>query len=94
MEKPANYSVVVFGPRRAGMGRTHGAAVVVLLLFGGVEHVHHGHTQVDTQCVDHEETEAGQQGQAVACRATCWSWRIKKKKKKASGIVKTNVLGR
>lgn len=42
-------------------------------LVGGIKHVHHGHTKVHPQGVDHKEGEAGEQRQAVARGAACWS---------------------
>lgn len=65
--RTAAHRVVVFGPCWAGVRGTHRGAVVGLMR--GVEHVHHGHTQVHSQRVDHEEAVAGEQRQAVTRRA-------------------------
>lgn len=71
------HRVVVFGPHRAGTRGTHGAVVGTGLVAGGVKHVHHGHTEVHPQGVDHKEAKAGEQRQAVAGGAACWSYRGK-----------------
>lgn len=60
------HRVVVFGPRRAVMSRTHRAAVVDAGLVGGVKHIHHGHTEVHPQGVHHKEAKGGEQRQAIA----------------------------
>lgn len=39
------------------MGWTHRTAVVGAGLVGGVKHVHHRHTEVHPQGVDHKEAE-------------------------------------
>lgn len=67
------HRVVVLGPRWAGTSGAHRGAVVGTGLVGGVDHVHHGHTKVHPQGVDHKEAEAGEQRQTVARRAACWS---------------------
>ena len=59
------YRVVASGHGLAG--RANGGAVIGWL--GGVDHVHHGHAEVDPQGVHHEEAIAGDQRQAVARRA-------------------------
>lgn len=71
------HRVVVFGPHRARTRGTHGAVVGTGLVAGGVKHVHHGHTEVHPQGVDHKEAEAGEQRQAVAGGAACWRYRGK-----------------
>lgn len=75
----AAHRVIVFWPHRAGARGTHweGAVVGTGLVAGGVEHVHHGHTEVHPQGVNHKEAEAGEQRQAVARGATCWSYKGK-----------------
>ena len=64
------YRVVATG--RGVAGRADGGAVIGRL--GGVDHVHHGHAEVDPQGVHHEEAVAGHQRQAVARRAARRRW--------------------
>lgn len=60
------HRVVVLGPRRVGMSGAHRAAVVGAGPAGVVKHVHHGHTEVHPQGVDHKEAKRGEQRQAIA----------------------------